>query len=107
VPALFQPSPILQAQRPSVRLSTLEHGNASGHRCRDRHCVGERRLRQRDYTSWCASMGKAGWICRSQVSSGREARKEAIRKGRPKDAWDRPRCRTLYRASVDTDDFDS
>ena len=26
MPALFQPSLILQAQRPSVRLSTLEHG---------------------------------------------------------------------------------
>jgi hypothetical protein len=25
VPALFQPSPILQAQRPSVRVSTLEY----------------------------------------------------------------------------------
>ena len=25
MPALFQPSPILQAQRPSVRLSTLKH----------------------------------------------------------------------------------
>ena len=28
MPALFQPSPILQAQRPSVRLSTLEHGRS-------------------------------------------------------------------------------
>jgi hypothetical protein len=30
-----------------------------------------------------------------------------MRRGWPKVAWDRPRCRTLYRASVDTDDFDS
>jgi hypothetical protein len=28
VPALFQPSPILQAQRLSVRLSTLKHGRS-------------------------------------------------------------------------------
>ena len=28
MPALFQPSPILQAQRPSVRLSTLEYGRS-------------------------------------------------------------------------------
>jgi hypothetical protein len=30
-----------------------------------------------------------------------------MRRGWLKDAWGRPRCRTLYRAAVDTDDFDS
>jgi hypothetical protein len=30
-----------------------------------------------------------------------------MRRGWLKDAWDRQRCCTLYRTSVDTDDFDS
>jgi hypothetical protein len=49
VPALFQPSPILQVQRLCLHLSTLKHRRkwlADAVVATD-HSVGERRLRQR------------------------------------------------------------
>jgi hypothetical protein len=49
-------------------------GGASGRCCRDRHCVGQRRLRQRRCRFASTSTRKARWSYRSPVSSGSEAR---------------------------------
>jgi hypothetical protein len=72
VPTLFQPLPILQVRRLPVCLCDRARGEISKARRRDRPRVGQRRSRQRQLFRLArASMGKAGWRHRSQVSNGR------------------------------------